>query len=273
MHQKDNLLDKTIASVNDALEALAISIKERKMDLNNCCGADDDRERRCADPASRAKCTEEVWKEYHDKLHGFIRSRVGDSATADDILQEVFVRIHSRINTLKDSSKIQSWVYQITRNAIIDHYRTHKKSTELPDSLSAIEKESSSNALQEIEQCIQPMIQRLPEHYREALVLSELEGLTQKDVAKKQDISLSGAKSRIQRGRAMMKDMLFDCCNFEFDHQGNVVDSNCDNCDCDEPRTFFKKSASFPHHLRLYGQKEGEQDAPSERCRPGTEKG
>jgi RNA polymerase sigma-70 factor (ECF subfamily) len=69
---------------------------------------------------------EQVWQEYHSKLHAFIQSRVNDVSVADDILQDVFIRIHSRIDMLKDTSKLQSWIYQIARNAIIDHYRARK---------------------------------------------------------------------------------------------------------------------------------------------------
>jgi len=167
---------------------------------------------------------EHIWKEYHTKLHSFIQKRVGDASTADDILQEVFIRIISRIDTLKENNKIQSWIYQIARNAIIDHYRAHKIMEELPETLIAPEMESGEKARQEIESCLLPMIQSLPEHYREAIVLSEIEGLTQKEVARKQGLSLSGAKSRVQRGRAMVKEMLLDCCRFEFDNLGRVID-------------------------------------------------
>jgi RNA polymerase sigma-70 factor (ECF subfamily) len=68
------------------------------------------------------------------------------------------------------------------------------------------------------------MIRNLPEHNRQALMLSEIEGLRQKEVAAKQGVSLPGAKARIQRGRAMMKKMLLECCQFEFDHQGKAID-------------------------------------------------
>jgi len=175
-----------------------------------------------------------IWREYYTRLHSFIQSRVGNSSIADDILQEVFVRIHSRINTLKESSKIQSWIYQITRNAIIYHYRLHK-TKELPEALASPESDSSEKTKQEIEGCIFPMIQSLPEHYRKALMLSEIEGLTQREVAAKQGLSLSGAKSRIQRGREMVKEKLLNCCKFEFDHRGSVIDykekgKSCDEC-------------------------------------------
>ena len=168
--------------------------------------------------------TEQIWKDYHSKLHGFIQSRVGDASTADDILQDVFTRIHSRIDTLRDASKIRSWIYQITRNAIIDHYRAYKPTQEVPETLAAVEAEPSDQTRRELAGCLVPLIQTLPDSYREAMMMSELEGLTQKQVAEKQHISVSGAKARVQRGRAKLRDMLLDCCQFEFDHRGRVVD-------------------------------------------------
>lgn len=180
--------------------------------------------------------TEQVWQEYHKGLHSFIKSRVGDASIADDILQDVFLRIHSRIGTLKANHKMQHWIYQIARNAIIDHYRTHRTTEELPETLAALEPEPTDIARQEISSCLVPMIQELPDHYREALMLSEIKGWTQQTVATKQGVSLSGAKSRIQRGRTMVQDMLLECCRFEFDHRGRVIDyerRNIDDCGCD----------------------------------------
>jgi RNA polymerase sigma-70 factor (ECF subfamily) len=180
--------------------------------------------------------TEQIWNAYHTNLHSFIRSRVGNESAADDILQEVFVRIHSQVDTLREYDKIQSWIYQITRNAIIDYYRAEKRLQELPAALATAEPELRERAREDIDACVMPMIQSLPEPYREAVMLSEIEGLTQKEVAEKQGISLSGAKSRVQRGRGMIKEMLFDCCHFEFDHRGGVTDyehrgdGSCESC-------------------------------------------
>jgi RNA polymerase sigma-70 factor (ECF subfamily) len=168
--------------------------------------------------------TAQIWNDYHSKLHGFIESRVGDASIADDILQEVFVRIHSRIDTLRNANKIRSWIYQITRNAIIDHYRAQKTTQEVPETLVAVEAEPSDQARQEIAGCLVPMIQALPETYRQTMMMSEIEGLTQKQVAEKQDLSVPGAKARVQRGRAKLRDMLLDCCQFQFDHRGRVMD-------------------------------------------------
>ena len=178
---------------------------------------------------------EQIWKEYHTVLHRFIQSRVGDMAATDDILQEVFIKIYSRIDTLKENSKIQSWIYQITRNAIIDYFRARKKTEELSEDFPAPGIDETEKARQEIATCLLPMIQNLPEIYRQALMLSEIELLTQKQFAEKQGISLSGAKSRVQRGRTMLKDMLLECCHFEHDHKGKVIDyeekkGKCQKC-------------------------------------------
>jgi len=168
--------------------------------------------------------TEQIWREYHAHLHRFIQRRVHDRSIAEDILQDVFVKIQSRIITLKEEKKIQSWIFQITRNAIIDHFRVIKKTSELPETLASPEKDLSDKARQELVHCLLPMIQSLPELYRKTLLLSEIESVSQKEVAQKLSLSLSAVKSRIQRGRERLKKLLLECCRLEFDHQGTVTD-------------------------------------------------
>jgi len=167
---------------------------------------------------------EQIWEMYRGKLHRYIQNRVDDPATADDILQEVLIKIYTRLDTLKDDRRLRSWIYQITRNAITDYYRTHRTMAELQETFSIPEMAASARARQEIGSCLLPMIERLPDHYRQAVMLSEIEGLKQREVAIKQGISLSGAKSRVQRGRKMLKEMLMAGCHFEFDHRGTVID-------------------------------------------------
>lgn len=177
--------------------------------------------------------TEKIWKEYHSKLLAFVAKRVSDRSAAEDILQDVFVKIHSQMDSLKEEEKLESWLYQITRNAVIDHYRTRKLSVGLPEWISQPEEDPGAKARQELEACLRPLIEQLPAKYRDALVLSELEGKTQLEVSKEQKISLSGAKSRVQRGRSLLKGMMFECCQFEFDYKGRVVDYNTKNKGCD----------------------------------------
>ena len=168
--------------------------------------------------------SESVWREYHQALQQFVRRRVGDLSTADDILQDVFVKVHKRIHTLKDSSRLQSWIYQITRNAIVDHYRSQRKMEELPDTLITPEDDPTEVLHRELAECMLPLIESLPAPYREALLLSEIEGLPHREVARRQGISLPAAKARVRRGRQQLKDQFTDCCEFALDGRGNILD-------------------------------------------------
>lgn len=166
---------------------------------------------------------EQIWHEFSGQLGRFIRARVADPATAEDILQDVFVKIQSRLDRLRDATKLQGWIYLIARNAIIDHYRTRRETVAVPESLVA-EPSPPSEEMEALKAAFRRMIDSLPEPYREALVLTEFEGLTQQELANRVGISLSGAKSRVQRGREQLKEMLAECCTFAFDRRGRVFD-------------------------------------------------
>ena len=170
-----------------------------------------------------AVTVENIWQEFSEQLRRFIRGRVSDDAAADDILQNVFVKIQKRLGQLDDASKLQSWIFLIARNAVIDHYRVRKETVEVPETLVA-ETANDDPDIEGLKVAFRRMIEALPEPYREAIVLTELEGLTQKELAERLGISVSGAKSRVQRGREQLKQALLDCCQFEFDRRGRVID-------------------------------------------------
>ncbi len=178
---------------------------------------------------------ESIWNEFAVRLAQFIRARVSGRATVEDILQDVFGKIQGRLDSLEDPSRLQSWLYSLTRNAIIDHYRTRKETTEVPESLPT-EPPSNDMEMEELKAAVRRMISSLPEPYRAALVLTEFEGLTQKEVAERFGLSLSGAKSRVQRGREQLKQLLHERCTFEFDRRGRVIDcapranGSCQEC-------------------------------------------
>jgi RNA polymerase sigma-70 factor (ECF subfamily) len=177
--------------------------------------------------------SEQIWRDYHNGLLSFIRRRVGDGHTAEDLLQDVFVKIHSRLDTLSNEERIRSWVYRIAQNTIVDHYRVSKPYEPLLDDI-AVEPDESDEIWRELEDCLRPMIGHLPEKYREALLLAELDGLPLKDVAERLGLSLPGAKSRVQRGRAKFKELMLACCQFEFDSRGKPISytSNCGDKPC-----------------------------------------
>lgn len=170
--------------------------------------------------------TKEIWEEFSEALRRFILRRVHDEDAADDILQEAFVKIHRNIDNLKDERKLRAWLYQITRNSIIDHYRNRKMEVDLPEppEIAAEEPEKNSDAAHDLGPCVRALMDRLPEKYKQSLVLTEFEGLTQKEMGEKLGLSFSGAKSRAQRARDKLKGELLECCKFEFDLRGNVLD-------------------------------------------------
>ncbi len=165
---------------------------------------------------------ESIWHEFSGKLARFIRSRVEDEATAEDILQDVFLKIARRASDLKEPAKLQGWIYLIARHAIIDHYRTRRPTVEVPESWPA--EDGDDPEIEQLKLAFRRMIDALPEPYREAIQLTELEGLTQKQLAARLGLSLTGAKSRVQRGRHLLRQNLLDCCRFEFDRRGRVID-------------------------------------------------
>ena len=169
---------------------------------------------------------EHTWQRLYPALFGFVQKRVHDMSLASDILQDVFLKILERRAQLREEKKVEAWVYQILRNAIHDHYRAEQKRVDaLPEFIRSSERENPETPVthERFAQCVPGMLDSLPEKYRTALQLIEIEGLSQKELATQLGISYSGAKSRVQRGRQMLKEALLTCCEIESDAYGNVV--------------------------------------------------
>jgi RNA polymerase sigma-70 factor (ECF subfamily) len=174
--------------------------------------------------------TERVWEEFNAGLKQFILTRVPDEPSAEDILQEVFIKIHTHIDSLREADKLQSWIYQIARNAIADYYRTHRPTPDLPE-MPYIQEDPFDDVVSDLLPYVKKLVDSLPADYREALMLTEYQGLTQRELAERLGISLSGAKSRVQRAREKVKMMLLSCCHFQFDRLGRIINYE-PNCDC-----------------------------------------
>ncbi len=185
-----------------------------------------------------AAAVENVWNSFNTRLERFVRSRVEDTQAADDVLQDVYLKIHRSIDSLHDEERLQAWIYQITRNTIHDYYRSQKALigiTELDDDTPLFiqqTEDTDDEITQRLVGSVRAMIDALPEDYRQALLLTEIDGLTQRELAERLGISLSGAKSRVQRGRRLLREMLLACCHFEFDRLGKVIDyyPHCKSC-------------------------------------------
>ena len=184
----------------------------------------------------RAKSCKPTGRNTKNRLQAYIAKYVDEPANIDDILQDVYIKAHTSLHKLESMESIGAWLYRVAHNAIMDHYRRQKPVDELPEEiLEAPEPDPAEQAHQEMALCLKPLIRELPGKYSMPLQLAELDGMKQQQVADQLDLSLSGAKSRIQRGRALLRERLTDCCDIEVG-KGGVVDfqpkspnSNCNS--------------------------------------------
>ena len=172
--------------------------------------------------SARADTVGEAWQGYRAELVRFVRARVGEPALADDIVHDVLLKALARLDTLADPTRLRAWLYGITRNAIADHYRAWRPSEPLPEEVAEESPEVAERAERELARCLTPLLGALSEPYRQALVLAEVEGLPQREIARREGLSFSGAKSRVQRGRKLLRDALLACCRVELDRRGGV---------------------------------------------------
>ena len=177
---------------------------------------------------------ESIWQEYSTSLRGFLYSRVSNDADVEDLLQEVLIKTHQNLDTVKSSEKIKPWLFQLANNTIIDFYRKKGRSRDI----SAADLWYADDDVvveQALAQCVEPFIRALPKKSADLLLAIDIEGQSQKDYAEKAGISYSTIKSQVQRGRAKLRTLFDDCCSLTLDNHGNVVEflaksGGCDSC-------------------------------------------
>jgi RNA polymerase sigma-70 factor, ECF subfamily len=173
----------------------------------------------------------------------FIGARVKDAPTVDDLTQEVLLKVHQRLPQVRDPRRIMGWVIQIARNTMIDFFRSLRTSDVFieenyasdVDPLPSLPLEESQ-LREDLNLYIRSVVQNLPAIYRDALVLTDYDGLTQVELAESLGLSVSAAKSRVQRARAMVHQTIDRCCHFEVDRYGTVIDYSPKRptCQCTE---------------------------------------
>jgi len=166
--------------------------------------------------------TEKIWFDFRRELKLFILSKVKDEETANDILQEVFLKVHTQLKQLKDQNSLGKWIYQITRNAINDHFRKRKSYSDVNE-IDLVDEAEESVKSDKFMKCMSPFLEKLPQIYKEAITLADLEDLNQNQLAIRLGISYSAAKSRVQRARRLLRSYFEKCCSIVSDRYGNII--------------------------------------------------
>ena len=182
----------------------------------------------------------QLWQEYSDRLRKFLLSRVNNRADVDDLVQEILIKTYQHLNTIEEPEKFTAWLFQVARNTLIDYYRKSSVQTSRQDiarkaTLEDERPEQYEQVRQELAKCIRPFLDRLPPKYQEAVEAIDLQGGSQKKLAQELGLSHSAVKSRVQRGRSMLKEQFLECCRYDLDARGNLVDfevkpSSCQKC-------------------------------------------
>jgi RNA polymerase sigma-70 factor (ECF subfamily) len=165
------------------------------------------------------------WERLTERLRGFVGRRV-TGPDADDVLQNALLRIQKGLPGLRDPQRFGPWVYRVTRNAIGDHLRARARESGRAlagTDLAADASEDTDGLRHTLAGCLSPFVAALPPPYREAITKTELEGLSQKEAAERLGLSISGMKSRVQRGRERLRGMFERCCELTRDRRGRVI--------------------------------------------------
>src|SRR5687768_11944681 len=178
-----------------------------------------------------------LYTQFHSSLLSFIRSKIRSREDAEDILQNVFVKISSNVDKLSDEQKLKSWIYTITRNTIIDYYRVNASHKKIPvdnEIEETILDEEYLDSTKGLDQCMMSMINLLPDEYKGIIIDAELNGIKQKDLAEKYGMAYPSMRSRVQRGRERLKQLFYNCCHIQTDSLGNIIQA-IGRKDCDGP--------------------------------------
>jgi RNA polymerase sigma-70 factor (ECF subfamily) len=164
------------------------------------------------------------WHEVIERLTRWVRQRVSDPADADDLVQDILVRLVRHGEQLLLVGNPLGWMHRIAANAIIDYYRRPRSHMALPEGFPSVTADAMEVARAELAACIRPLVMHLDPSSREALLATDLGGKSQIGAAREAGIAVSTMKSRIQRGRQKLRQAVLRCCYVELDRRNGVID-------------------------------------------------
>jgi RNA polymerase sigma-70 factor (ECF subfamily) len=186
---------------------------------------------------------EEIFREYRGPIYNYLLRMTQNQAEAEDLTQETFVRVHRSLPTFRGEASLSTWLYRIATNVSFDHFR--RRTTRQAETALSLEKiefyeDRDSNtppspeqfaARSEMSACVQAFVQRLPPDQRVVLVLKDLQGLKNREIAEVLDCSLATVKIRLHRARTKLREALNAGCNFTYDERNVFV---CEPKEVDE---------------------------------------
>ena len=173
--------------------------------------------------------TKQVWDLYATDVKHFILAKVKDESVSDDLLQETFIKVHTKLKTLKDADKLKAWVFSIARYTVMDYFRSNNLKYAITEDLVDFEQTNHEHTR---EDCLQGIIKALPEKYREPLILFDIQGLKQAQISEQLNLPLPTVKSQIQRARKLIAQGFVDCCDFKINDHGYLVGEVQEREDC-----------------------------------------
>lgn len=166
----------------------------------------------------------ELIEDFYNHLKYFTLKKVQDETIAEDIVQEVMMKLIESHQKNTDIENIKAWLFQVTRNTIYDHFKKKSPVVGLEDVTALKVKELTDLELSVYDYMV-PMIQFLPKKYAEPLQWSDIDNQSQKNIAEKLKLGYSAARMRVQRARTKLRDLFVECCDIVYDANGNFV--NC----------------------------------------------
>ncbi len=168
-----------------------------------------------------------IFLKYRDNLVRYIQSKVDDPDSRDDLLSEVMLKIYDQCERLDEVRNPEAWLLSIARNTVADYFRSKGKYEDASSLAQQVEDDVNLSEMIDVESCVHAMIGLLPEKYRGPLHDYEIKGIPQKELVGRYDLSESGVKSRVQRGRAMLKELFSQYCS-------EVTSEGCESSQCNE---------------------------------------
>ncbi len=174
---------------------------------------------------------EGAWQDLTRALRSYVGRRVSSREDRDDLVQDVLLRVYRGRDGLKGRDAAGPWIYKIAHNAVVDHWRrkgrpAHVSADEAEAAMAklAVPNDDGDRLQQALATYVASLVPGLPSPYRETLQLTEIEGLTNAEAARRLGVSLSAVKSRVLRGRKLLREAVARCCALEIGATGRVVD-------------------------------------------------